>query len=247
MRRKNPLILSITLGFASIHELKINIQPILLTVLTKRYDVEKRLLDLDDFHRDPDVYKTVYCPLSQYRTMAHVLKLAKTALGPFETLSLKNNELSQLTMIDSSNLKHVRYLDLRHNDILNIETLEPIKTLNIVELWLDGNPLCDNYSSPKKYIEAVREYCPQLHKLDGVQVNTAGLPMIFKSYVKNWKKRMLVDQFVQHFFSGYDYRDRIVLKGLYHDQAWYSTTVGTPTSPTSKNALNHLVKKIEIY
>lgn len=234
---KNPLVLSITLGFASIHELKINIQPILLTVLTKRYDVEKRLLDLDDFHKDPDVYKTVYCPLSQYRTMAHVLKLGKTALGPFETLYLKNNELSQLTMIDSSNLRCVKYLDLRHNDLLSIELLEPLKTLNILELWLDGNPLCDNYSSPKQYVEAVREYCPQLHKLDGVQVNTTGLPMIFKSYVKNWKKRMLVEQFVEHFFTAYDFRDRIVLRGLYHDQAWYSTTVGTPTSPTSKKCL----------
>lgn len=234
---KNPLILSVTLGFASIHELKINIQPILLTVLTKRYDVEKKLLDLDNFHRDPDVYKTVYCPLSQYRTMAHVLKLAKTALGPFETLSLKNNELTQLTMIDSSNIRAVKYLDLRHNDLLNIESLEPIKTLNILELWLDGNPLCDNFSSPKQYVEAIREYCPHLHKLDGVQVNSTGLPMIFKSYVKNWKKRQLVEQFVEHFFTAYDFRDRIVMKGLYDDKAWYSTTVGTPTSPISKKCL----------
>ena len=232
----SPLILSITLGFASIHDLKINIQPLLLTVLKKRYNAEKKVLILDNFHKDPEIYKTVYCPLSQCRTMAHVLKLSKTALGSYEYLSLRNNELTSLSMLESSNIKSVKYLDLRNNDILHAEILEPIKTLNVIELWLDGNPVCENYSSASQYVESIRQYCPTLHKLDGVQV-TAGLPLIFKSYVKNWKRRRLVEQFMEHFFTAYDQADRNVLRGMYHDEAWYSTTVGTPTSPTSKRNL----------
>ncbi|KAJ8668059.1 hypothetical protein QAD02_009722 [Eretmocerus hayati] len=233
----SPLVLSVTLGFASIHDLKINIQPILLTALTKRYDVQKKLLILDNFHRDPDVFKTVYCPLSQSKTMAHVLKLSKTALGPFENLSLRHNELESLTMIDSSNVKSIKVLDLRNNELLTVDALAPLKTLTVSEIWLDHNPMCDNYSSAAQYVEAVRAHCPHMTKLDGVQVNNPGLPMIFKSYIKNWKRKALVEQFVHHFFTGYDHNDRNVLRGLYHDEAWYSTTVGTPTSPTSKKAL----------
>ncbi|XP_011501522.1 PREDICTED: nuclear RNA export factor 1-like [Ceratosolen solmsi marchali] len=235
----SPLILSITLAFASIHDLKINIQPLLLTVLRKRYNAEKKLLILDNFHKDPEIYKTVYCPLSQCKTMIHVLKLSKTALGPFEYLSLQNNELSQLTVLESTNIKSIKYLDLRHNNILQIDELQPLKTLSITELWIDGNPLCENYSSASQYVEAVKHYCSSVYKLDGVLVNSVGLPLVFKSYVKNWKKRKLVEQFIQHFFTAYDNRDRSVMRGLYHDNAWYSTTVGMASSLINKKYLEH--------
>jgi nuclear RNA export factor len=233
----SPLILSITLAFASIHDLKINIQPLLLTVLRKRYNAEKKILILDNFHKDPEIYNTVFCPLSQCKTMIHVLKLSKTVLGPFEYLSLQNNELSQLTVLESTNIRSIKYLDLRHNNLLQVDELEPLKTLNITELWIDGNPLCENYSSASQYVEAVRNYCSHMYKLDGVQVNSAGLPLVFKSYIKNWKKRKLVEQFVQHFFTAYDYRDRSVMRGLYHDNALYSLTVGISTSLASKRYL----------
>ncbi|CAB0030544.1 unnamed protein product [Trichogramma brassicae] len=49
-------------------------------------------------------------------------------------------------------------------------------------------------------------------------------------YVKNWQRKKLVEQFVEHFFTAYDSSDRTVLKGLYHENAWCSTTVGTPNS-----------------
>ncbi|XP_014230190.1 nuclear RNA export factor 2-like [Trichogramma pretiosum] len=231
------MILTITLGFASIHDLKINIQPILLTGLVKRYALDKKLLNLEEFHKDADIYKQVYCPLSQSKTLGHVLRLAKSTFALLENLNLKSNEISSLSALEPAHMKTVKYLDLRHNDLIRIECLEPLKCLNILELWLDGNPLCENYSHPQQYVEAVREYCPNLLKLDGVTLNSPGLPLIFKSYIKNWQKRKLVEQFVEHFFTAYDSPDRTVLKGLYHENAWCSTTVGTPTSLSSKKCL----------
>ncbi|XP_058800786.1 nuclear RNA export factor 2-like isoform X2 [Phymastichus coffea] len=233
----SPLILSITLGYASIHDLKINIQPLLLHVLKKRYKIETKVLDLEEFHKDPDIYDMVYCPLSQNKTFVHVLKLARTVSGAFESLSLKNNELISLPLSSLDAMKFVKHLDLRFNNLLRIQDLEQLKPYNITELWLDGNPLCENYSSPRQYVEAVRAYCPKLIKLDGIQINSPGLPLIYKSYVKNWKRRKLVEQFVEHFFTAYDHKDRSVMRGLYDKNAWYSMTVGTPTSPTSKKLL----------
>ncbi|XP_014218976.1 nuclear RNA export factor 2-like [Copidosoma floridanum] len=233
----NPVILSITLGFASIHDLKINIQPLLLTALKKRYDSESKKLDLTDFHRDPDVYNTVYCPLAQTKTLTHVLKLAKTAFGSIDYINLQSNELTSLMLVDTANIKSLKCMDLRDNYFLRVEALEPLKAINISEIWLDGNPMCDNYSRANQYVEAIRQYFPHMTKLDGVQISAPGMPLIFKSYVKNYQRKYLIEQFVYHFFRAYDFSDRNVLKGLYDTNAWYSTTVGTPTSPTTKRAL----------
>jgi len=111
----DAIILVVTLGFTSIHDLKIHIQPLLLTVLTKRYNPNQKTLNLESFHTDPDIDKTVYCPLSQIRTSNHVLKLASTAIATFEHLNLQHNELFNISAIENSNLKTVKYLDLRNN------------------------------------------------------------------------------------------------------------------------------------
>lgn len=234
-----PLILIITLGFTSIHDLKINLQPLLLTALTKKYDPNKRTLDLEQFHKDPDMSKTVYCPLSQQRTFNHVLKLTKTAIATVEYLNLQKNELFNLTPIETSSLTSIKYLDLRYNNLIAMDTLTPLKNLCIVKLWLDGNPLCENYSSSKQYIESAIRYCPNLIQLDGVYIRTFGLPLTYINYFKNESREELVFKFVNHFFNLYDQSDRMVLKGLYYKNAFYSMSFGIPSSIAHKR---HLVQ-----
>ncbi|KZC11413.1 PREDICTED: nuclear RNA export factor 2-like [Dufourea novaeangliae] len=221
----DPLILIVTLGFASIHDLKINLQPLLLAALTKKYDPNKKSLNLEQFHKDPDMSKTVYCPLSQQRTFNHVLKLIKTALTTVEYLNLQKNELFNLSPVETSSLISIKYLDLRHNNLYNMDTLTPLKNLCILKLWLDGNPLCENYAKPNQYIESVKKYCPHLIQLDGVYVNTSGLPLTYTSCLKETREE-LVGKFVSHFFCLYDQADRTVLRGLYHKNAFYSMSLG---------------------
>lgn len=43
-------------------------------------------------------------------------------------------------------------------------SLSALKNMQIKELWLDGNPLCQNYPETA-YIDAVREICPAITKL----------------------------------------------------------------------------------
>ncbi|XP_076652147.1 nuclear RNA export factor 1 [Halictus rubicundus] len=222
----DPLILIVTLGFASIHELKINLQPLLLAALAKKYDPSKKSLDLEQFHKDPEMSKAVYCPLTQQRTFNHVMKLTKTAIATVKELNLQKNELFNLIPMEASGLTSIRYLDLRHNNLYSMEVLSPLKNMPIVKLWLDGNPLCENYSKPKQYIESAKKYCPNLIQLDGVYVKTSILPQIYTSYLKNEARKDLVTKFVNHFFNLYERGDRTFLRGLYHKNAFYSMSSG---------------------
>lgn len=233
----DAVILAITLGFASIHNLNIHIQPLLLAALTKRYDLNKKTLNLQNFHKDPNIENTVYCPLSQTKISNYILTLAKNAIATIEYLDLKHNELFDLTAIETSRLSSIKYLDLRHNVLLNMNVLEPLQNLEIVKLWLDGNPLCENYATAKRYAENVKKYCPHLKELDGVII-VPDMPFIYKDYFKNEKTLALVRKFASHFFTLYDQTDRAVhLRGIYHRNAYYSMSFGIPNQVAQKNNL----------
>lgn len=235
----DPLIIGIILGYASIHDLKVNMQALLLAALNRRYDPKKKILHLDNFHKDTEMSKTVYCPLSQLRTFSYVLKVAKNALSNFEHLNLQHNKLLSLSSIESSNLSPMlKSLDLRYNKLMGMEALTPLRALNITDIWLDGNPVCENYSSPEQYIESARRYCPHLSKLDGVYIGAPGMPLTYNGYFTNGEKKKLANQFVHHFFTLYDQSDRTILRGLYHRDAFYSMTLGIPPALAGKKNLN---------
>lgn len=219
------LLLTITLGFASIHDLKVNIRPLLLALLTKRKKHNFQMLNLDSFHRDPEIANTVYCPLFLPRTLTSVLNIAVKDLSKFQELSLRNNELSCLTGLEPVKLE-VTSLDLRNNDLLNADCLSVLQGLNITELWLDGNPLCDNYASPSRYVESIRRYCPNLIQLDGVNLGSPGFPISQDNYLPA-NREELVYQFVKHYFTLYDGPDRGCLKGIYHPKALFSLSLDT--------------------
>lgn len=231
------IVLVITLGFTSINELNIQLQPILLTALTKRYNPNQKTLNLENFHADPDITKSIYCPLSQIRTSNYVLKLASSAIATFEHLNLQCNELFDISAIENSNLKTVKYLDLRHNNLLNMSALVPLKNLEIIKLWLDGNPLCENYSTAKQYVESTKKYCPYLQELDGVCIMEK-LPLIYKDYFRDDKMQRFMQKFVLHFFALYDQLDRTVLRGLYHKDAVYSMSFAISHNIAQKTGLN---------
>ncbi|KYN37579.1 Nuclear RNA export factor 1 [Trachymyrmex septentrionalis] len=231
------IVLVITLGFATIEDLKIHIQPLLLTALTKRYNPNEKSLNLESFHTEPDVDRTIYCPLSQLRTSNHVLKLAKTAIATFEHLNLQHNELFNISAIENSELTSIKYLDLRHNNLLNMNTLAPLKNLEIIKLWLDGNPLCENYWTAKQYVESAKRYCPHLKELDGVSI-VENMPLIYKDYFPDDKTQHFAHTFISHFFGLFDQLDRTILRGLYHKDAIYSFSFAISHNIAQKTGLN---------
>lgn len=233
----NPLILIIVLGFASIHDLNINIQPLLLNTLTKRYDSSLKALNLEAFHKDPELFKIIYCPLSRMTNLEHVLNMAKNTLASLEHLNLKYNELYTLEAMRSIDLKSLKYLDLRHNCLINMRDLDALKNFAILKIWLDGNPLCENYSCAKRYIELAKMHCPFIIQLDDVYTGTLDMPLMYNHYFKNNTREELVYQFVTHFFNLYDQGDRTVLRGLYNEHSFYSLNCSISPSVAHKTKL----------
>lgn len=240
------VVLVITLGFISTRQVNVQLQPLLLTVLTKRYNPNHKTLNLENFHADPDIAKTVYCPLSQIRTFNYVLKTVSNSIASFEHLNLQHNELFDISAIENSNLKTIKYLDLRHNNLLNMSALAPLRNLEIIKLWLDGNPLCENYSTAKQYVESTKKYCPYLQELDGVCI-VEKLPLIYKDYFRDEKAQRFMQKFVSHFFALYDQLDRTVLRGLYHRDAVYSMSFAIPHNIAQQTGLNQYTLNRNIY
>lgn len=62
-------------------------------------------------------------------------------------------------------MKSLKEVDLSNNKIEDIKQIESIPKGTITALWLEGNPLCLNYSNADSYIAAVKEIIPSLEKL----------------------------------------------------------------------------------
>ncbi|KAL0106357.1 hypothetical protein PUN28_016230 [Cardiocondyla obscurior] len=229
-------VVVITLGYTTTDILNVPIEGFLSSVLSKRYDIHEKKLDLENFHTDEDLDKHMYCPLSQLGNLNFVLKLAKSSITTIEYLNLQHNELIDISAIDNSKLLSIKYLDLRHNKMLNMSALAPVMHLPIMKLWLDGNPLCDNYSTAKQYLDSAKRYCSYLEELDGVRVEQ-NIPLIYKDYVRNDSSQHFMHKFVSHFFALFDQLDRNCLRGLYRNNSFYSMSFAIPHTIAQKNGL----------
>lgn len=119
--------------------------------------------------------------------------------------------------------------------IEDIDELKCLSNLPITELFLDGNPLCDKYDE-MSYVQAVKEICPKLEKLDGHILGHNGFPAFRRNFLCDQKGLDLVDQFVEHYFTLWD-KNRHLLEPLYHKDAMFTITasylVGHITSHTA--------------
>lgn len=183
-----------------------------------------------------DLSELIFCILSQPKILYFVLHLAKSL--SFQRLKLSNNELRVLSPLEIlCTSKTLTSLDLRNNLIDSMISLAVLKNMHITELWLDGNPVCKNYDE-LRYIQAVKEVCPHLEKLDGIVLGTNGFLAYRRNYVISTESQQFVDQFLQHYFVLYDSSYRRNLSSLYHENAMFSLSCsylhGQSTSATVK-------------
>lgn len=148
---------------------------------------------------------------------------------PIKDLILKDNKLQSLNIPEKMLSYHLGKLDVRNNSIFDMNALIPFREFKIIEIWLDGNPLCDKYNSPKDYITAIKSILPSVQIVDGQCIGQEEkiLPAFHKHFIGDKIKIDLVKQFIKHFFTCYDQDDRIVLNGLYDAGALFSMTVGS--------------------
>jgi len=240
------LHMDIVLGFLGAQELRVNTSKIIAEALHARYEPVKKIFNLDDFENEK-ILGSIFCPISIPKIFDLVLRCSKTGIMsnsresqqsrlPVRELSLRYNKLTAIILFDKFFSYHLTKLDLRHNQILDVEYLHYFCEFKISELWLDGNPLCTKYANPQDYIEAVKNVFPHLQTLDGVVIGMEKkfVPSIQSNYLGNGTKIPLIKQFVKHFFMLYDQEDRIVMNGLYDKNAFYSMTLGSITNHVHK-------------
>ncbi|KAL6431597.1 hypothetical protein ACFW04_007275 [Cataglyphis niger] len=244
--RGQELYMDIVLGFLSMQELQVNTSRIIAQALYARYEPVKKIFNLDDFENEKTL-GSIFCPISIPRILDMVLRCSKMGIMgnsresqqsrlPVRELSMKYNKLTAIILFDKFFNYHLTKLDLRHNQILDVEYLRYFCEFKISELWLDGNPLCTKYTNSQEYIQAVKNVFPHLQKLDGVVIGMEKkfVPSIQSNYLGNGTRISLIKQFVKHFFTLYDQEDRIVMNGLYDRNAFYSMTLGTVTNHVHK-------------
>lgn len=233
----------IVLSFLSYNDMHLDTKKCIMEILKTRLTKEtlgRKSLNLGNFTTD---YRlgSVYCPIHVPVVFDQIFRFSHSMLQsassnslnnklPVNNLILKDNKLESLPIPEKMLSYHLSKLDLRNNNLLEIRALKPFQEFKIIELWLDGNPLCNNYSSPKDYITAVRSLLPSVQILDGQCIGQEEkmLPTYHKHFIGD--KAGLVKQFLKHFFTCYDQNDRIVLNGLYDAGALFSMTVGTITT-----------------
>ncbi|XP_069677652.1 nuclear RNA export factor 1-like [Periplaneta americana] len=231
------LQLQIVLGYAPITELRLNMQDILIKVIEKRFDANKKHLNLSNYHKDTDLYDIIFCPLSRQRILQYVINTVRSALPFVKSINLSHNELNSLKAFQLGHSPSLVRLDLRHNKIAHLIDLENLQSLKLQEVLLDQNPLCDGYHDELAYINDIRAVLPTIQKLDGVVLGPPGLPRIKRNFLTKPENYNLADQFVRYYFTTYDGEDRSNLKGLYHINASFSlTSTYLPAQSTSNTA-----------
>ncbi|XP_006869180.1 PREDICTED: nuclear RNA export factor 2-like [Chrysochloris asiatica] len=207
-----------------------------LTV-NKRYDVFQKALDLQSLRFDPNlVNHDIDMILNRRSCMTVTLKIIEENFPELLSLNLCSNKLYQLNGL--SDIIHkapkVKILNLSKNKLKSVWELDKIKGMKLDELWLEGNPLCNNFSDHSTYVSAIRNSFPKLLCLDGqhlpqslnVEMKTPDIMKPCKeSYKGSEHLKNLLMNFLQKYYWTYDFGDRQDLVFAYHDEACFSLAI----------------------
>uniref|UniRef100_A0A4W5KWJ3 Nuclear RNA export factor 1a n=1 Tax=Hucho hucho TaxID=62062 RepID=A0A4W5KWJ3_9TELE len=211
--------------------------------MAKRFDGSQRALDLNNIRTDPDlVSQNIRAILSRKTFMDAVVKIIEENIPELVCLNLSNNKLYKLEDVADliSKAPHLKILNLSHNELKSEKELDRLKGLKLVELWLDRNPLCDQFKDQRTYISAIRERFPRLLKLDGHDLTP---PIVFEvvaptttppckgSYFGSEEIKVLILHFLQQYYSVYDSGNRQPLLDAYHDGASFSLSLPSSQNP----------------
>ncbi|PZC77797.1 hypothetical protein B5X24_HaOG202987 [Helicoverpa armigera] len=213
--------------------------------MAKRYNATTKALDLTKFHADPDL-ADIFCALFRPVIMLAAIDIIAENIPDLEALNLNDNKLHGIEHLKilSSKLKNLKILYMGDNRIPFLGSLEPLKNLQLVELYLKGNPLVNRFSDNEIYVSDVRKKFPKLVKLDGVELPPAigfdvledvTLPLRQQSFLVDPAGQDLVREFLTQYFAIYDAESRQPLLEAYHEHATMSLAA-TYLSNDNRNA-----------
>ncbi|KAL6031240.1 hypothetical protein STEG23_015056 [Scotinomys teguina] len=200
--------------------------------LMRRYDSSRRALDLQKFRFDRDLMNSdIDMMLNRRSCMVATLQIIQSNMSELLSLNLCNNKLYQLDGLSEVTEKapQVKILNLSKNKLKSVWELEKVKELDLEELWLEGNPFCNNFLDHSDYVSAIRSLFPNLLRLDGKEISTGidiQVPQLSKeTCTESELTKKLVLQFLKEYYLFYDNGDRLHLIDAYHDEACFSLAV----------------------
>ncbi|XP_035581531.1 nuclear RNA export factor 2-like isoform X2 [Zalophus californianus] len=205
--------------------------------MNKRYDVSQQALDLQCLRFDPDLVRhDIDIILNRRNCMAATLQIIEENFPELLSLNLSNNKLYRLDGLSDiiEMVPTVKILDLSKNELNLVWELNKMKGLDLEELWLEGNPLCDTFPDQSTYISAIKDCFPKLLRLDGQELPSpiiidTDTPCLMKPCKESYKGsdalKSLVLQFLQQYYLIYDSGDRQGLLDAYHDEACFSLAI----------------------
>ncbi|RVE49409.1 hypothetical protein evm_005921 [Chilo suppressalis] len=201
-------------------------------VMAKRYNAATKALDLTKFHADPDL-ADIFCALFRPMIMLAAIDIIAENIPDLEALNLNDNKLYGIEHLKilSTKFKNLKILYMGDNRIPYLGSLDPMKQLQLVELYLKGNPLVNRFSDHEIYVSDVRKKFPKLVRLDGVELPPAigfdvsedvTLPPTQQSFLVDPAGQDLVREFLTQYFAIYDSESRQPLLEAYHEHATMS-------------------------
>uniref|UniRef100_A0A1E1WJI8 Uncharacterized protein n=1 Tax=Pectinophora gossypiella TaxID=13191 RepID=A0A1E1WJI8_PECGO len=121
--------------------------------MAKRYNAATKALDLTKFHADPDL-ADIFCALFRPMIMLAAIDIIAENIPDLEALNLNDNKLHGLEhmKILATKFKNLKILYMGDNRIPFLGSLEPLKNLPLVELYLKGNPLVNRFQDHEIYV-----------------------------------------------------------------------------------------------
>ena len=235
----------------------------MVTMLTRRYDRENRLLDLSALEADSEVVNSgiLETESTKAKFFPALMTIAESLFESpedkretVEGVVLSNNFLPNLSTVAmlSQTFPDLKNLDLSSNHLIDLKSIEIWrgKFRRLEHLILSNNPL---ESAIPTHKEDILRWFPALRFLNGEEVRTDAeiraktkfailiLPSSFRD------EASIAETFLRRFFTGYD-NDRTALANAYtSSQSTFTLSVNTSALRASVNVNSQAPTTWEAY
>lgn len=226
---------------------------VLKGVLSRRYNIESKLLDLSQLGSDPELVNIgMFSTTSReskffpalMKICDNIFTTAKEKEQAIISVSLANNALPSISSVTTlaQTFPAIKNLDLSNNNIKNLTSLDGWrwKFRKLDHLILTGNPI---EAEVPDYKNDMLKWFPSLTTLNTIQIRsleetkaaTSGrlpIPVLGPSFRD---EASISETFVKQFFPAYDSDRATLVNGYYDAQSTFSLSINTsaPRAPAA--------------
>lgn len=117
----------------------------------------------------------------------------------------------------------------------------------VKELMLDGNPICEKFSSPHEYVTEVTRHFMYLEYLDGHKIEKTLKTATLQNFIVSRNAYVFADEFVKTYFNIYDSEERRRLMETYDTNAIFTISCHFDPSGFLALAPNDLHQRVQRY